>query len=175
MLKRSLLFKFILCIFAIVILILIILNLQNLSEWISTKWIDIFYAFIFAVVVGVVFEYSYNKLKPKPKISKETILAPKKFLARLILPDNKICLMSDNERIFGREDFLGTLNMDSLEYIGNHHFKILKKNKQFYLTDLNSKNGTKLNDQEIKGRVKLSDGDQITVANILEITFKEEK
>lgn len=173
MLKKGILFGIILTIFIISVLILVLVNARDLSDWINKQWIEIFYAITFAVIVGIAFELIYSRIKPKPKLSQKTVLAPKNFVAKLILPDNKVCLMKDEKRIFGREDFLGSLTTDTLMYIGHNHFKITKKDKDFYLKDLNSTNGTKLNGEEVEDHeFKLSDGDQISVADVLDFEFK---
>lgn len=49
---------------------------------------EIFYAFILAIVAGVIIHYAYIKIKPKPKIDNKTIPITKAVLARLILPNN---------------------------------------------------------------------------------------
>ena len=152
------------------------MNIEDLSKWINEQWVDIFYAIVFAVIVGLIFEYIYDKIRPKPKISKKTINVPEHVLANFILPNNETFIMHRESRTFGREDFLGTLSTDGLSFIGQRHFKISKKDGNFYLKDLNSKNGTKLNGTELEDKeVLLSDGDQILVANTVEMKFSVQK
>lgn len=143
---------------------------------------EIFYAFIFAIIAGVIIHYAYIKIKPKPKIPKivdNTIVRPKEssVLARLILPNNNEIKIKEfeNEKIFGREDFVGAIPADDLQFIGRKHFRIIKTDDGLYIEDMESANGTKLNGEEIKGsgRKKLNNGDEILVADVLKITFQE--
>jgi hypothetical protein len=172
MLKRGLVFGIILTFFLFAILILMLINAQDLSNWVTEQWVDILYALIFAVIIGLLFEKLNAKFKPKSTISKKTLQAPQNILAKLILPNKQICIIKDESRTFGRKDFLGSLTTDGLALIGQKHFEITKKDENFYLKDLESKNGTKINGIKVKGKeVKLSDGDQITVADMLDLTF----
>lgn len=100
--------------------------------------------------------------------------------AELILPTRKMEITAD-EKTFGRSDFETDLSADDLGYIsknerGKYHFKITKQRGIFYIQDDHSKNGTKLNGEEIKGRgmKELKDDDTITLAGInnFVITFK---
>jgi pSer/pThr/pTyr-binding forkhead associated (FHA) protein len=79
----------------------------------------------------------------------------------------------EDKRIFGREHFLESLTTDGLELIGHEHFKITKKEGNFYLKDLKSKNGTKINEIKLKKgeEVELSGDDKITVADVLDLKF----
>lgn len=52
------------------------------------------------------------------------------------------------------------------QYISKNHFKILKDEGEYYLVDLNSSNGTYLNDERVQDIVKLKDKDVIKVGNI---------
>jgi pSer/pThr/pTyr-binding forkhead associated (FHA) protein len=101
----------------------------------------------------------------------------KKSLAKLSLKENYEFLIKEFEKIFGREDFLGMALTDDLLFIGKRHFKITKMDDGFYIEDLDTKNGTKLNGEEIRGsgKVKLENGDEILVAKILNISYNEEK
>lgn len=48
------------------------------------------------------------------------------------------------------------------KYVSYNHAKILSEGKDFYLEDLESTNGTLLNEKKVK-RAKLKDGDTITI------------
>jgi len=100
-------------------------------------------------------------------------IAPKS-LAKLVLPNNRAIEIREEERIFGREDFRGVVSDDELQFISRKHFKIMRMNNEIYIEDLDSKNGTMLNREEIKGwgRRKLKDGDEILVAKVLKMTFR---
>ena len=100
--------------------------------------------------------------------------------AELILPKRKIEITA-GENKFGRSDFESDLSVEELGYIskkneGLYHFMIRKQDGIFSIQDDYSKNGTKLNDREIRGRGRreLKNNDKITLAGIYKfiITFK---
>jgi len=137
----------------------------------------IIFTFLIIAVLFIIILYLRNRSTPRKLISEETTihLKPKKLLGRLIFPDSVEFILKDYERKFGREDFLGHDEGDSLSYIGKEHFKLTRFDDGFYMEDLNSKNGTKINDQDISGlgKIKLKDGDEIQVAKI-KILYKED-
>jgi len=109
-------------------------------------------------------------LREKPTVEAGHV-AP---LAKLVLPNNREIEIREEERIFGREDFRGVVSDDELLFISRKHFKIMRVNDEIYIEDLDSRNGTMLNREEIKGlgRRKLKDGDEILVAKVLKMTFR---
>jgi hypothetical protein len=149
---------------------------KTVMDWLREQWIHIFYAVIFAIIAGIIIHYVYTRVVPKPKISQKTMLVkPKTVIAKLILPNNNEVKITEDEEVFGREDFVGAVSVDDLLFVGRKHFKITKEDNGVYIEDLNSKNGTKLNGEEIKGlgRRKLMNGDEILVANVLKIRYVE--
>jgi type II secretory pathway predicted ATPase ExeA len=54
--------------------------------------------------------------------------------------------------------------------ISSKHFRIIRKDKEFFIEDMNSTNGTFLNSKKITGMHKLKDGDQILVGKY-KLTF----
>ncbi|MGZ7108634.1 MAG: FHA domain-containing protein [Methanobacterium sp.] len=147
-------------------------------DWTRSQWLDIIYAAIMAIVVGLIIEYLYRKYSAKSKMAQTTIIPPTKpkvSFARLVLKDKHEFLIKEYERIFGREDFLGVTVVDDLMFIGKKHFKISKEEDGFYIEDLGTKNGTMLNGEEIssKGKVKLQNEDEILVAKALSIKYYE--
>lgn len=52
------------------------------------------------------------------------------------------------------------------QYISKNHFKLIRNEGEYYLIDLNSSNGTYVNDEKIQDRVKLKDKDIIQVGSI---------
>jgi pSer/pThr/pTyr-binding forkhead associated (FHA) protein len=138
---------------------------------------QIIYASVLAIIAGIVIECIYRKYSHKSKFSKNTkLLEPKKLLGKLILPNGEQLTITQHNRIFGREDFLGIIISEKLLLIGKEHFKLILKDGGFYIEDLNTKNGTQINGEEIKGKgnILLKDGDQISVANTLKIFYNEE-
>jgi pSer/pThr/pTyr-binding forkhead associated (FHA) protein len=131
---------------------------------------------VLAIIAGIVIENIYRKYSHKSKFSKNTkLLKPKELLGKLILPNGEQLTITQHNRIFGREDFLGLIISEKLLLIGKEHFKLTLKDEGFYIEDLNSKNGTQINGEEIKGKGKvlLKDRDQISVAKTLKILYNE--
>lgn len=64
--------------------------------------------------------------------------------AKLILPNNNNIVVDGAERAVGREDFVGVISTDKLLYIGKDHIKIFKDGSDFFIQDLNTKNGTEV-------------------------------
>lgn len=63
-----------------------------------------------------------------------------------------------------REDNIVVLNDP---YASGYHAKVYVKNTDYYLEDLNSTNGTLLNDEKADGRVLLEPGDEIRIGATL--------
>jgi pSer/pThr/pTyr-binding forkhead associated (FHA) protein len=140
------------------------------------NWFSLIFAAVLAIVVGLIIKYLYEKFSSKSKISQSTMsMRPKKFYAKFILPNSNECIIQDYERVFGREDFIGVILSDELLFIGKKHFKIVKMEDGFYIEDLNTKNGTKINGEEIKGlgKIKLRDGDEILLGKTLNLKYYE--
>lgn len=114
--------------------------------------------FIFMLLLcAAVSSYIYKKL-PQYPVSSEQI-------GVLRLPTREIWI-TRNERTFGRNDFgQDVFHDEKLQYISKKHFKILRSGDGFYIEDLNSARGTKLNGIEItgKGMQKLNAGSEITL------------
>jgi len=94
--------------------------------------------------------------------------------ARLILPDNREISMAVRARWIGRDDLNGVVSEHSVIYISRRHFIIRFENGQYYIEDLDSTNGTRLNGAEIKGKGKfaLANGDLIEVAEVVAFSFE---
>lgn len=137
----------------------------------------IIFTFLIIIVLLVAVFYFKKRSASRKLISEETTmhLKPKKLLGKLVFPNSGEFILKDYERKFGREDFLGLDDGDNLLYIGKEHFRLTRLDDGFYMEDLNSKNGTKINDQDISGlgKIKLKDGDEIKIARI-KILYKEE-
>ncbi len=147
--------------------------------WLRFQWLDIIYAFLLAMIAGLVMEYIYKKYLTKSKMLRTTATYPSKnhkCIAKLVLEDSQELSIEDHERTFGREDFLGVLLPDDLLFIGEEHFRITRMDDGCYIEDLDTKNGTKINGEEIKGqeKIRLEDEDEILVAKTLPIKYLEE-
>ncbi|MBT4166346.1 FHA domain-containing protein [archaeon] len=55
--------------------------------------------------------------------------------------------------------------------ISNRHFSLELQKGHVYLRDLKSKNGTYVNDEEVKGKLPLMDGDEIFAGSKYSFTF----
>ncbi len=55
--------------------------------------------------------------------------------------------------------------------VSRYHVKILREDGSFLLEDLDSKNGTHLNGQQVKGTVPITDGDEIQIALAVKLLF----
>jgi hypothetical protein len=95
--------------------------------------------------------------------------------AKLATPDGSEIILAGNNRSFGRHDFEKFMAADKVSYISRQHINIWYEDKQYFIEDRSSTNGTKVNGTEIKGsgRQALEDGDQIDLGGKLTITFKK--
>lgn len=55
--------------------------------------------------------------------------------------------------------------------ISRQHIRIYLDNEQYYIEDLESKNGTWVNGQQLKGKRPLMDGDEVHVALVMRLQF----
>jgi hypothetical protein len=104
------------------------------------------------------------------------------ILYRLVLPNGMEIPVSEPYRVFGRETFERYgLPRDVLEYITREdrggHFKIYLRGMKWYVEDSGSTNGTLLNGVEIRGKgpQELKDGDVISPAGVINLTFRLER
>jgi FHA domain len=162
-------------IFVLVILYLVIFWRDQFLTWLNAQWLDLVFAVILAIIVGLVLNYMYKK-SSKSKMLKTTMTPPNNThhsMAKLVLKENQEFIIKEFMRVFGREDFIGVTGPDDLLYIGKEHFKITKQSDGYYIKDLNTKNGTQVNGKEIKGKGKwkLENEDNIVIAQILNIKY----
>jgi len=105
----------------------------------------------------------------------EMLSNPKpKNLAMLIFSEGeqiKECSIVNSVTSIGRDPEVCDIVISSDGHIGRKHALIYSKNDKFYLTDLNSKNGTYINGERIQGERQINNGDTIKLA-ITEIKFK---
>ena len=114
--------------------------------------VDLVLAIIMASIAGLVIEFLYRRYSPQSKILKTTVTHKPNnnvSFAQLILPNNNNIIVDGAERIIGREDFVGVISTDKLLFIGKDHLKVIKKPDGFYIQDMNTKNGTQLNGEDI--------------------------
>ena len=63
---------------------------------------------------------------------------------------------------------------DNLKYVSRKHCRVINESGKFFIEDLQSANGTKVNGVEIadKGKQELKDGDVIELADLVRLTFR---
>ena len=93
--------------------------------------------------------------------------------AKIVLPNGMEVQLAGNSRVIGRGDLARALGLDELGLISRQHFEIKSEDEQFYIEDLDSANGTKLNGADIsgKGTVSLNDDDVIEPAGAIRVKF----
>lgn len=172
----------IIAIFAIFSILLLVVSFQNQFinidlEWVTGLLIILLIAILLSFLLGFSIEYVYRRLSYHSRFSKTTrFKKPRKIKAKLVLSVNKKIFIGYYERVYGREDFLGILLIDELSFIGKEHFRITHLDDGFYIEDMDTKNGTRVNGKEIKGQgmIKLKNKDSITVARVMNARYLEE-
>jgi len=163
---------------ALFFIIALIFFFDVVLEYIKERYMDIIIAIILAIIAGIVIEYIYKRFSPKSKILKTTMThVPNDngLFASLVLPNNNNIVVAGAEKIIGREDFLGVIPTDKLLFIGKNHFKITNMEDGFFIEDLDTKNGTFLNQEKLTPfkKIRLNEGDEILVAGNLHIKYTE--
>lgn len=77
--------------------------------------------------------------------------------------------LSDDELLIGRGNDADIVLPE--RQVSRYHLKILYRDGHYLLEDLDSKNGTFLNGQQVKGTVPIQDGDEIQVALCVRLLF----
>jgi hypothetical protein len=98
---------------------------------------------------------------------------PSAVRAKLALANGIDIQLAGNGKVIGRGDLARVLSLDDLGLISRRHFEIKLDGEQFYIEDLGSANGTRLNSQDIsgKGPVSIDDGDIIEPAGAVHLKF----
>jgi len=93
--------------------------------------------------------------------------------AKITLPNGIEIPLSGSSKVIGRGDLARALSLDDLGLVSRRHFEVKLDGEQFYLEDLGSANGTRLNGKDISGRgpVSLDDGDIIEPAGAVPLKF----
>ena len=77
--------------------------------------------------------------------------------------------MSQDSMVLGRGEECDIVLAE--RQISRQHIRIYKESDLFYIQDLDSKNGTWVNGQQLKGTRELRDGDEVHVALAVRIRF----
>ena len=93
--------------------------------------------------------------------------------AKIALPNGMEIQLDGNGRVIGRGDLARALSLDELGLISRQHFEVKAEDEQFFIEDLGSSNGTRLNGEDIsgKGQVGLNDDDVIEPAGAILLKF----
>jgi FHA domain len=93
--------------------------------------------------------------------------------AKIVLPNGADINIYDDSKVIGRAELARALGLDDLGLISRRHFEVKSDDTSFYIEDLGSANGTRLNNRDIsgKGPVKLDDGDIIKPAGAVSLKF----
>jgi len=109
---------------------------------------------------------------PPPPPPQETIT----YIARLETRDGKVVPITSVRQALGRKDFEKLVDPALARAISREHFTIFYDFRagRFYIEDRSSTNGTLLNGTNIRGKgpVELKEGDTISPAGVLNLTFK---
>jgi pSer/pThr/pTyr-binding forkhead associated (FHA) protein len=115
------------------------------------------------------------ELKPIPPAEgTETVPIKEIPKPRYVLVDKsgRYRFWTDKYAEYGRQDFL---DLDAAEYISRQHFALKYDGDVLYIADLGSRNGTKVNGVDIRGKgwVPLKLGDVVDVANVITLVLTE--
>jgi hypothetical protein len=93
--------------------------------------------------------------------------------AKIALPNGIDIQLSGKGKVIGRGDLARALDLNDLGLISKRHFEVKLDDEQFYIEDLGSANGTRLNGKDISDKVpvNLDDGDIIEPAGSVQLKF----
>ncbi|NWG15645.1 MAG: FHA domain-containing protein [Chloroflexi bacterium] len=100
---------------------------------------------------------------PKPETERPILM-----IRRENQPTQHVPITRD-EMIVGRDESCDVPLPE--RQISRQHIRIYRQNERFYVQDLDSKNGTWINGQQLKGSSELQDGDEIQLALTTRIRF----
>lgn len=122
-------------------------------------FIVIIYIFIFSIIRLIYLDIKSMDVELDGKVYLK--LVDKKEALKYKLKNYYII---DNIITLGRQED-NHIQIDD-QYISKKHFKLVKENDNYMLIDLNSSNGTYVNEEKVEATVKLRDKDLIQVGNI---------
>ena len=121
--------------------------------------------------------YSKRREAPPPARTKLEGMPPPAPEAtprgKIALPNGMEILLDGGGRVIGRGDLARALEIQELALVSRRHLEIKAQQGQFYIEDLGSANGTRLNGVDIKGKgqVALNHDDIIELAGIVRLKF----
>jgi len=122
-------------------------------------------AYLLVLVVAAVVWYAVYRYIPETGI-------PARFVGVLVAPPNNEIFVPDN-KVFGRDDFAEYIPFEEVSLISRDQFEISRLGDNFYIKDLGSKAGTRLDGAQLKPntQVVLRPGSKITLPNGTALTF----
>lgn len=159
--------------------------LDRLVDFISKQAVLIL-VILLVIAIIIVGLFAYRRYTRRDRVQNSASIAaegepenadaalPSAFAnARITLPNGIELQLDGSSRVIGRGDLARALDLDTLGLISRQHFKINREGEQFYIEDLGSANGTRLNGMDIsgKGAVTLNAGDIIAPAGAIDLTF----
>ncbi len=151
-----------------------------------TKPIALVFSSVILVVIAVLGVYLYRRyarrgrtrgaISPPAEVEAEESpveLQPATASAKVALPNGIEVQFAGDSKVMGRGDLARALSLDELGLISRRHFEVRCDGELFYIEDLDSANGTRLNGVDIsgKGPVSLNDNDVIEPAGAIRVTF----
>ena len=109
-----------------------------------------------------------------PQEIPEPVLEPSvSTRAKLTLPDGLEVRITTNSQVIGRAELARALGLDELGLISRKQFRVTCQDGKYFIEDTGSANGTKLNDEDIRGNgtMALTDGDTIEAAGAIKLKF----
>ena len=153
---------------------------QSVRTWKENGWmVLLFFLVVIGGVISVIIYSSVKKNKTADDLQNQDGLSPhagnrqtfgiavSKLITLIITGANGVSRYIDvevkNSFFVGRSEMCNLVFHDQL--MSRRHFVIEYETGQFYISDLNTTNGTFLNGLRFKGRLKLSDRDVITAGD----------
>jgi hypothetical protein len=140
-------------------------------------------AFIVIVMLGLYLFWRYaRRARSKEPVSlpdesefevPSAVLPSVALSAKIALPNGLEIQIAGKSRVIGRVELARALGLDELGLISRRHFEVRSECEQFYIEDLGSANGTRLNGADIKGKgpVSLNNDDVIEPAGAISLKF----
>lgn len=131
----------------------------------------IFFIVILYVIIYYALKIMYKDVKNGGKKKRPAAMSRGNYGLEIIssgsakdLKDGSIIPLRSDVTI-GRKSDNSIVVMD--QHVSGHHAKILVRSNGLFLEDLNSTNGTFINDNKIRGKAKLSNKDRIKIGTAI--------
>lgn len=148
-------------------------NLYSLAVLGSSlsKMSTIFKFIIIAIVYLIIFTAFKIMYKDMKGSGRKAPSRKKSFGLEIVDPGMNRSIRKGAVVPINREITIGRRDDNSIVlnegYVSGHHARVYLRNNQYILEDLNSTNGTILNDQRIDNKVYIKNGDEIKIGSSL--------